>query len=95
MSISLEVFEICSAPILVVNYADSRMIIAANQSAMKTYNLTPESLEEKAITDSLLQADDFQSTAWFSQTELRRADLPVPVTTMTGQTKEEDDSSAA
>lgn len=80
-----QVFEICSAPMLVVN-TKTRMIIAANQSAMKTYNLTPESLDEKAITDSLLQADDFQSLLGSAKQE---SDVPisVSVTTLNGQTK--------
>lgn len=80
-----QVFEMCSAPILVVN-TKTRMIIAANHAAMKTYSLTPESLDERQITDSLLDAESFQSLMNAAKQE---SDVPasVSVTTLSGQTK--------
>ncbi|WP_299473004.1 hypothetical protein [uncultured Roseibium sp.] len=80
-----QVFEMCSAPILVVN-TKTRMMIAANQAAMKTYSLTPESLDERQITDSLLDAESFQSLLNAAKQE---SDVPasVSVTTLSGQTK--------
>lgn len=80
-----KVFEICSAPILVVN-AKTRMIIAANQAAMKTYHLTQDVMDERPITECLLHADSYQSLLGAAKQE---ADVPlsVSVTVLNGQTK--------
>ena len=55
-----KVFELCSAPMLVVN-VKSRMIIAANKAAYKAYHLTPDIIDAKPITESLLHASNFTS----------------------------------
>lgn len=80
-----EVFEVCSAPMLVIN-SQSRAIIAANHAAMKTYSLTSESLEDRAVTDSLFDDTDFQSMLGAAKQD---SDVPlaVEVTTKTGKKK--------
>ncbi|MEM5585315.1 MULTISPECIES: hypothetical protein [unclassified Roseibium] len=79
------VFEVCSAPMLVIN-TKSRMIIAANGAAMKTYHLTSEVIDSKPITESLLHPSNYASLLESAKQE---SDVPlsVPVTTLNGQTK--------
>lgn len=80
-----EVFEVCSAPMLVIN-CETRVIIAANHAAMKTYSLTSESLEDRAVTDSLFDDTDFQSMLGAAKQD---SDVPlaVEVTTKSGKKK--------
>ncbi|WP_305987223.1 hypothetical protein [Roseibium sp. MMSF_3544] len=80
-----KVFEICSAPILVIN-AKSRMIIAANQAAMKAYHLTPEIMDARPVTEFLLNPDSYQSLLGAAKQE---SDVPlsVPVSVLNGLTK--------
>ncbi|MEM9630719.1 MAG: hypothetical protein AAGA50_05315 [Pseudomonadota bacterium] len=80
-----KVFEICSAPILVVN-VKSRMIIAANKAAMKTYHLTPEVLDSRPITEMLLHPNNYSSLLGAAK---QSSDVPlsVPVNVLNGQTK--------
>ncbi|MCV0424324.1 MAG: hypothetical protein K5905_02525 [Roseibium sp.] len=79
------VFDICSAPILVVN-TKSRMIIAANKAAMKTYQLTSEVLDSRPITEMLLHPSNYSSLLGAAKQE---SDVPmsVPVNILNGQTK--------
>ncbi len=81
----LKVFEMCSAPMLVVN-AKSRMIVAANKAAMKTYHLTSELMDNKTITESLLHPTNFTSLLNAAKEETE-VPMSVPVTLSTGQTK--------
>ncbi|SHM27989.1 hypothetical protein [Roseibium suaedae] len=53
-----KVFNLCSAPMLIVNIK-SRMILAANNAAMKTYHLTQSVIEDKPITETLLHPSSF------------------------------------
>jgi len=80
-----KVFEVCSAPILVVN-AKSRMIIAANKSAMKAYHLTPDIVSTRPITETLLHPNNFTQMLEAAQ---QGSDLPIsaPVSVLSGQTK--------
>ncbi len=55
-----KIFSICGAPIIVVN-TKNRMIVAANKSAMKAYNLTKESIDNKTITETLLHPKSYSS----------------------------------
>lgn len=81
----LKVFDMCSAPMLVVN-SKSRMIIAANKAAMKTYHLTGDILDSRPITEMLLHPDSFNSLLGAAKQE---AEIPisVPVNLLNGQTK--------
>ncbi|MBN9673544.1 hypothetical protein [Roseibium aggregatum] len=80
-----KVFEVCSAPILVVN-AKSRMIVAANKSAMKAYHLTPDIVSSRPITETLLHPNNFSQMLEAAQ---QGSELPisVPVSVLNGQTK--------
>lgn len=80
-----KVFEVCSAPMLVVN-SKSRKIIAANKAAMKTYHLTQDIIDNKTITETLLHPNNFSSLLGAAQQE---TDIPmsVPVNLLNGQTK--------
>jgi PAS domain-containing protein len=79
------VFQVCSAPMLVVN-TKSRMIIAANNAAMKTYHLTNEVMDSKPITEMLLHASNYASLV---EAAKQGSEVPVsvPVTVLNGQTK--------
>jgi len=81
----LKVFEVCSAPMLVINIK-SRMIIAANKAAMKTYHLTNELLDTKAVTETLLHPQSFMTLL---ETAKQGSEIPVsiPVNLLNGQTK--------
>lgn len=80
-----KVFNLCSAPILVVN-TKSRMILAANTSAMKTYHLTQAVIEEKPITETLLHPSSY--TLLMKAAE-EGSDVPQPVVvnSLNGQSK--------
>ncbi|MCX2721695.1 hypothetical protein [Roseibium salinum] len=80
-----KVFEICSAPILIVN-AKSRVIVAANNAAMKSFHLTAEILDNKSISETLLHPNSFTSLMEAAE---QGSDLPVsvPVNLLNGQTK--------
>eukprot|EP00903_Cladosiphon_okamuranus_P002054 g2052.t1 len=80
-----KVFEICSAPMLVIN-TKSRMIIAANNAAMKTYHLTHDIIESKPVTETLLHASNYTELLGAAKQD---SDVPlsVPVTILNGQTK--------
>jgi len=80
-----QVFEVCTSPILVIN-AKSRMIIAANSAAMKTYHLKPELLDDKPITEMLLHPSNYTELLGSAK---QGSDVPVsvPVTILNGQTK--------
>ncbi len=79
------VFEVCSAPILVVN-TKSCMIIAANNAAVKTYHLTPDALQNRPITETLLDTDGFSSLLEAAKSG---AEVPpsVSVNILNGQTR--------
>lgn len=79
------VFDIYSSPSLIVN-AKSRMIVAANSAALKTYHLTQEIIETQPITETLLHPANFASLLGSSKMD---TDVPlsVPVTLLNGQTK--------
>ncbi|GAB4519535.1 MAG: hypothetical protein Tsb0019_20100 [Roseibium sp.] len=79
------VFQVCSAPMLVVN-TKSRMIIAANSAAMKAYHLTNEAIDSKPITEMLLHASNYTS---LMEAAKQGSEVPVsvPVTVLNGQTK--------
>ena len=81
----LKVFEACTAPMLVIN-AKSRMIIAANKAAMKSYHLTPDLLDLMPITEKLLHPKSFTTLL---EAAKKHSDLPVsvPVNLDNGQTK--------
>ncbi len=80
-----KVFEVCSAPILVVN-TGTRMIIAANNAAMKAYHLTQELITNQPITEVLLHANSYTTLV---EAARQKSDLPVsiPVNIVNGQTK--------
>lgn len=80
-----KVFEICSAPILVVN-VKSRMVVAANKAAYKTYHLTADVLDKKTITEMLLHPNNFTALVDAAK---QGSDVPmsVPVNILNGQTK--------
>ncbi len=79
------VFEICSAPILVIN-SKTRMILAANKAAVKTYQLTSEMMDEKPVTETLLHPGNFSMLVDAARSN---SDVPVsvPVSIQGGQTK--------
>lgn len=79
------VFEICSAPMLVVN-TKSRNIIAANNAAMKSYHLTLDVMESKPITESLLHPSSYGALLEAAK-KGSEVPLSVPVTALNGQTK--------
>ncbi|CTQ56080.1 hypothetical protein LP7551_04637 [Roseibium album] len=79
------VFELCSAPMLVVN-ATSRMIVAANKAAMKSYQLTPEVIDTKQVTDSLFHPDNFTALLAAAKQE-SEVPISIPVTISNGNTK--------
>jgi PAS domain-containing protein len=80
-----KVFEVCSSPMLVVN-TKSRMIIAANKAAMKSYHLTPQLMDGRPITELLLHPSNYTALMESAKTN---SDVPlsVPVTVLNGQTK--------
>ncbi|WP_068419334.1 hypothetical protein [Labrenzia sp. OB1] len=80
-----KVFEICSAPILVIN-GKSRLIVAANNAALKTFHLTHETLGERPITEMLLHANSYSALL---EAAKQGSDVPVsvPVNLLNGQTK--------
>ena len=79
------VFDLCSAPMLVIN-AKSRMIIAANKAAMKVYQLTHDIIASKPVTETLLHPDNFNTLLGSAK---QGSDVPisVPVSVLNGQTK--------
>ncbi|QDG76527.1 hypothetical protein [Labrenzia sp. PHM005] len=81
----MKVFEICSAPMLVVN-SKSRMIVAANKAAMKTYHLTTDIMDNKTITETLLHPNNYSSLLGAAQ-EGAEIPMSVPVNMLNGQTK--------
>lgn len=80
-----KVFEVCSSPILVVN-AKSRMIIAANSAALKTYHLKPDVMVSKPITELLLHASNYTELLSAAK-QGSEVPVSVPVTILNGQTK--------
>ncbi|WFE91497.1 hypothetical protein K1718_09095 [Roseibium porphyridii] len=80
-----KVFEICSAPMLVIN-TKTRMIIAANNAAMKIYHLTSDAIDNRPITETLLHANDYQALIGSAK---QGSDVPlsVSVNILNGQTK--------
>lgn|GEM_PF-1370229 len=80
-----KVFEICSAPILVIN-GKSRMIVAANNAALKTFHLTPDILDSRPITEMLLHPNSYSSLL---EAAKQGSEVPVsvPVNLLNGQTK--------
>ncbi|MBO0343788.1 hypothetical protein J0X15_01025 [Roseibium sp. CAU 1637] len=80
-----KVFNVASAPMLVIN-TQTRMIIAANQSAMKAYHLSQEVMDGKPITETLLHP---KSYATLLQTAQQNSDVPqsVVVNALNGQSK--------
>ncbi|CTQ76874.1 hypothetical protein [Roseibium alexandrii] len=81
----LKVFEICSAPMLVIN-TKSKMIIAANKAAMKTYHLTNEIMDSKPVTEILLHPNNYSSLLGAAQSETE-IPMSIPVNILNGQTK--------
>ncbi|POF29722.1 hypothetical protein CLV41_108147 [Roseibium marinum] len=79
------VFEICSAPILVIN-GKSRMIVAANNAALKAFHLTADVIGERPITEMLLHANSYSSLL---EAAKQGSEVPVsvPVNLLNGQTK--------
>lgn len=80
-----KVFNLASAPMIVVN-TQNRMILAANQSAMKTYHLTTEIMDTQPITETLLHPKSYSQLL---QTAQQGADVPqsVVVNSLNGQSK--------
>ncbi|MEP2705069.1 MAG: PAS domain-containing protein [Roseibium sp.] len=81
----LKVFEVCSSPILVVN-AKTRIIMAANKSALKSYHLTQEALDAKPITETLLHPRSYTTLLEAAKSD-SEVPVPIPVNLETGQTK--------
>lgn len=81
----LKVFEICSAPMLVIN-AKTRVLIAANKAAVKSFHLTSNQLDSEPVTESLLHPRNFASLV---EAAKGSSDVPVsmPVNLSNGQTK--------
>ncbi|MFD1696390.1 PAS domain-containing protein [Roseibium aestuarii] len=80
-----KVFNLASAPMMVVNI-QTRMIVAANQSAMKTYHLTQEIMDTQPITETLLHPKSYSTLL---QTAQQGSDVPqsVVVNSLNGQSK--------
>ena len=80
-----KIFSICSAPMLVVN-TKNRMIVAANKAAMKTYHLTPEIMDEKPVTETLLHPKSYASLLSAAE---QGSDVPqsTVVNSLNGQSK--------
>lgn len=80
-----KVFELCSAPMLVVN-TDNRMILAANKAALKSYHLTAEVMDDRPITETLLHP---KSYATLLEAAKKKVDVPqsVVVNSLNGMSK--------
>ncbi len=80
-----KVFELCSAPMIVVN-TKNRMILAANKSAMKAYHLTTEVMDDRPITETLLHPKVYGQLLDAAQ---KNVDVPqsVVVNCMNGHSK--------
>lgn len=80
-----QVFDICGAPIIVVN-TSNRMIIAANKSALKAYHLTQDSIDQNPITETLLHP---RSYATLLEAAQKNVEVPqsVVVNSLNGQSK--------
>ncbi|GGB35438.1 hypothetical protein GCM10011316_04440 [Roseibium aquae] len=80
-----KVFELCSAPMLVVSIKN-RMILAANTAAMKTYHLSTETIDAQPITETLLHP---RSYAALLDAARSKAEVPqsVVVNSLNGQSK--------
>lgn len=79
------VFDLSGAAMLVIN-TKSRMIIAANKAAMKTYHLTTEAMDQKPITDTLLHPKSYGTLL---EAAAQGSDVPlsIVVNSMNGQSK--------
>ena len=80
-----KIFELCSSPMVVVN-TKNRMILAANKAAVKAYHLTPEIMDERTITDTLLHPKSYATLLKVAE---QGSDVPqsVAINSMNGQTK--------
>jgi len=80
-----KVFDICSAPMLVVA-VKTRMILAANTAARKVYHLTSDVMELQPITETLLHPRSYAALldAAKSKTEVPQS---VVVNSLNGQSK--------
>lgn len=80
-----KVFDLCGSAMLVVN-VKTRMIMAANAAAKKTYHLTSEAMEDRPITDTLLHPSSF---AALLDAGKKGSDVPqsVVVNSLNGQSK--------
>lgn len=80
-----EVFDICGAPIIVVN-TKNRMMVAANKAAHKAYHLTQEAIEQGPITETLLHPKSYATLLEAAQ---KRTDVPqsVVINSLNGQSK--------
>ncbi|MEP0235608.1 PAS domain-containing protein [Roseibium sp.] len=80
-----KIFNLCSAPMVVVN-TKNRMILAANKAAMKAYQLTPEIMDEKPITETLLHPKSYGTLLQAAEQE---SDVPQPtvINALSGQSK--------
>ncbi|MEP3048340.1 MAG: hypothetical protein ABJL55_23500 [Roseibium sp.] len=81
----LKVFEVCSAPILVIN-AKTRVILAANKAALKSYHLKMENLDSKTITETLLHPKSYTTLLEAASSD-SEVPVSVPINLENGQTK--------
>ncbi|TWI90035.1 hypothetical protein JM93_01011 [Roseibium hamelinense] len=80
-----KVFDLCSSAMVVVN-TNTRMIVAANKSAMKAYGLTPEIMDVKPITETLLHPRSY-SNLLDSAKQGSEVPMSVVVNALNGQSK--------
>ncbi|WP_417671985.1 hypothetical protein [Roseibium sp.] len=80
-----KIFTICSSPMMVIN-TKTRMIVAANKAAMKAYHLTPEIMDEKPITETLLHPKSYGSLLQAAEQESEVPQSTV-INSLNGQTK--------
>ncbi|GAA0774948.1 hypothetical protein E1180_01315 [Roseibium denhamense] len=81
----LQVFDICGAPMMVIN-VKSRMIVAANQAAMKSFHMTAELQDTRPITELLLHPSSYTALLDAAK-QGSEVPISVPVNILNGQTK--------
>ncbi|NVK34469.1 MAG: hypothetical protein HWE23_08305 [Rhodobacteraceae bacterium] len=80
-----QVFNMCSAPMIIVN-TESKRIMTANKSAMKIYHLKRDDFEDRPITETLLHPKSY-ATLLAAANEGNQVPQSVVVNSQNGQSK--------
>lgn len=80
-----QVFNACSAPMIIVN-TDNKRIMTANRAAMKIYHIKRDDFEDKPITETLLHPQSY-ATLLAAATEGSGVPQSVVVNSLNGTSK--------